>query len=150
MYEVNKKVSDIALTICRLCGLTVTVSSPMVAKADVKPVELYYIDNQSGRYGMVSYTIYIKINSNARHKEVWLHYNQSGSDWTDKQAGYLGTLPDGSEIWKITVEGPYGISYTIKFIGDGQVYWANNNGKNFTEEDVLGTANIKAVRITTL
>lgn len=144
-----KKVSAIALAICMLCGLAVTASSPTVAKADSAPVQLYYLDNQGGRYGMTNYTVYVQINSNARHKEVWLHYCSNGSDWTDKQGGYVTTLQDGSEIWKISVDGAYGILYTIKFVGDGQVYWANNNGKNFTEKDVLGTANIKVGRIST-
>lgn len=144
-----KQVSAIALTICMLFSLVVTTNSSIVAKADSVPVQLYYLDNQGGRYGMSNYTVYVQINSNAAHKEVWAHYCQSGSTWLDKQGGYVTTLPDGSEIWKVTVEGAYGILYTIKFIGDGQVYWANNNGNNFTENDVLGTANIKVGRITT-
>ena len=144
-----KRVSAIALAICVLFGLAVTTNSPTVAKADSVPVQLYYLDNQGGRYGMSNYTVYVQINSNASNKAVWLHYCQGGSDWTDKQGGYVTTLPDGSEIWKVTVEGAYGILYTIKFIGDGQVYWANNNGNNFTEKDILGTANIKVERIST-
>lgn len=144
-----KQVSAIVLTICMLFGVVATTNGSIVAKADSAPVQLYYLDDQGGRYGMSNYTAYVQINSNAAHKEVWLHYCQSGSTWLDKQGGYVTTLPDGSEIWKVTVEGAYGILYTIKFIGDGQVYWANNNGKNFTENDVLGTANIKAGRITT-
>lgn len=144
-----KKVSAIALAICMLCGLAVTAGSPTVAKADSAPVQLYYLDDQGGRYGMSTYTVYVQIDSSARHKEVWLHYCQGGSEWKDKQGGYVTTTPGGSEIWKVTVDGAYGILYTIKFVGDGQVYWANNNGKNFTEKDVLGTANIKVGRITT-
>lgn len=144
-----KRVSAIALTICMLFSLVVSTNSSIVAKADSVPVQLYYLDNQGGRYGMSNYTVYVQINSNAAHKEVWLHYCLNGSDWTDKQGGYVTTLPDGSEIWKVTVEGAYGILYTIKFIGDGQVYWANNNGNNFTGDDILGTANIKVGRIST-
>lgn len=144
-----KKVSAIALAICMLCGLAVTAGSPTVAKADGVPVQLYYLDNQGGRYGMSNYTVYVQINSNAQHKEVWLRYCQSGDNWENKQGGYVTTLPDGSEIWEVTVQGAYGILYAIKFVGDGQVYWANNNGNNFTEEDILGTANIKVGRIST-
>lgn len=144
-----KRVSAIALTICMLFSLVVTTNSSIVAKADSVPVQLYYLDNQGGRYGMSNYTVYVQINSNASNKAVWVHYCQGGSDWMDKQGGYVTTLPDGSEIWKVTVEGAYGILYTIKFIGDGQVYWANNNGNNFTGDDVLGTANIKVGRIST-
>lgn len=145
-----RRISAIVLTICVLFNLVATTNNAIVAKADGKTVELYYLDGYGGRYGMSKYTVYVKVNSNAQHKEVYLHYyNQNGSKWEDKAGSYVTTLPDGSEIWEVTPGNAYGTLYAIKFVGDGQVYWDNNNGNDFTNQNVLGCANIKLRRIRT-
>ena len=148
LMKLLRKISAIVLIISVLFNLAGTTNNAIVAKADGKTVELYYLDSYGGRYGMSKYTVYAKVNSNAQHKEVFLHYyNQNGSKWEDEEGSYVTTLPDGSEIWKVTPAIAYGTLYAIKFVGDGQVYWDNNNGNNFTSKDILGYANIKLRRI---
>lgn len=143
-----RKISAVVVTICILFSLAATTNKAAVVKANGKTVELYYLDGIGGRYGVSKYTVYVKVNSNAQHKEVFLHYyTQNGSRWEDVAGSYVTTLPDGSEIWKVTPLSAYGTLYAIKFVGDGQVYWDNNNGNNYINKDVLGYANIKLRRI---
>lgn len=145
-----RRISAIVLIICVLFNIVATSNNVIVAKADSKIVELYYFDGYGGKYGMSKYTVYVKVNSKAQHKEVFLHYyNPNGSKWEEQEGSYVTTLPDGTEIWKVTPAITYDVLYAIKFVGDGQVYWDNNNGNNFTLKDVLGCANMKLRRINT-
>ena len=150
LMKIFKKVSAVALAICLFFGLVAMTNTSIVAKADTQPVKLYYLDSFGGKYGRSNYTVYIKINHNAQNKAVYLHYyTQNGSQWYDQAGEYVTTISDGSEIWKVTPSSAYGILYAIKYVGDGQTYWDNNNGNNYTNTDVLGdTPAIKLKRIT--
>lgn len=144
-----KKVSAILLVFCLFFGLMGMTNVSMVAKANTQPVELYYLDLLGGRYGVSQYTVYVRVNHNAQNKAVSIHYyNQNGSYWADQAGEYLTTLSDGSEIWTVTPSLPYGVLYAIKYVGDNQTYWDNNNGNNYTDNDVLG--NLPAIKFNRL
>lgn len=134
-----KKVSAVLLSFCLLFGLIGATNTSITAKASTQPVQLYYLDHLGGKYGMSKYNVYVKINHNAANKAVYLHYyTQNGRVWLDEQGQYVTTLSDGSEIWKVTPSSAYGTLYCIKYVGDNQTYWDNNNGNNYDSYDVLG------------
>ncbi len=102
--------------------------------------EIYFV-----KYGYVISHIYIQTKDNASNQQVFVHYNyMDGEDWKDSHATYVTTLSDGSKIWKASITS-FNTEYAIKYIADGQTYWDNNNGNNYTSEKI-GAAPITANR----
>lgn len=131
-------------------GLFGVSGSEITAKASTNPVKMYYFEPTFSKYNITSYSVYIQINDNAQNKAVYLHYKSdygSGITWEDKAASYVTTLSDGSQIWKATVSS-MSIEYAIKYVGDGQTYWDNNNNNNYTSADKIGSIPVKLQRLT--
>ncbi|GAA0077928.1 carbohydrate-binding protein [Clostridium sp. CTA-5] len=119
-----------------------------VTKED-NPVELYYAKFEFIGYYAGSTHGYIRVKNLAYDKKVIVHYAENyGKSWQDKNAEYVKTNPDGSEIWRFNITTKYqGSEFAIKYEVNGKTYWDNNNGKNYsvglTYHDVqLGRNNI--------
>lgn len=107
------------------------------ANAVTNGVSMYYCDQQPLKYGLTSYKIYIKTEGNASDQQVYVHYSDelNSEEIYDMQASYLKTLADGSKIWVANIT-TRSISYVIKYVADGQIFWDNNGGKSFTDETI--------------
>lgn len=147
-----KKLSAVIMAFAMLVGVAGGFGGEITAKASTNPVKMYYCDPIIPEWrGYRQYDVYIQIEAeSAANKEVYVHHGSSYSaEWVDTQASFVTKLDANTEIWKATVSGREnaGTEYAIKYIGDGQTYWDNNNGNNYTINDILGQANVKAERI---
>ncbi|AOR25159.1 carbohydrate-binding protein [Clostridium taeniosporum] len=112
------------------------------------PVQLYYAKYINCGYygGAVEGAICIK--NLAYDKKVIVHYaSGEGNSWKDKEAHYVKTNPDGSEVWsfRIAFKGLF-TAFAIKYEVNGKTYWDNNNSKNYSvnyeyDEVALGKSN---------
>ncbi|MDE6314732.1 MAG: CBM21 domain-containing protein [Lachnospiraceae bacterium] len=149
-YRIFKKLSSIVMVFALLLGLLTVSNNAITAKAADSPVKMYCCDAKTNSDSTMQYTVYIQIAANsAANKSVLVHYRINPYDWTDTYASYFTKLDSQTEIWKATITGSGLTEYAIKYVGDGNVYWDNNNGKNYLFSEPLGTANILALRIGT-
>ncbi len=108
-------------------------------------VSMYSREVYFAKYGFAQSYIYIQTKDNASNQQVYVHYNYiDGQDWQDAQATHFTTLPDGSKIWKASITS-YNTKYAIKYVADGQTFWDNNNGNDYTNE-IIGSAPITVKR----
>lgn len=139
-----KKLSAIIMAFVMLFG---AFGGNITAKASNSPVKMYYCDHVINWRGSIQYIVYIQIDArSAVNKAVYVHYGSNSSGWRDIPATFVDKIDDNTEIWKATISGSG--EYAIKYIGDGQTYWDNNNGNNYTYDDILGAANIIVERLT--
>lgn len=144
-----KKLPAIIMAFAMLFAVLPMLGCGITAKASSTPVKLYSADHTSGRYAYSSHDIYIQVDArSAGSKKVYVHYKTYNSQWLDEEARFLTKLDDNTEIWEATISGHgLGGQYAIRYEGDGNIYWDNNNGNNYTFDDCLGEANIKAMRL---
>lgn len=92
------------------------------------------MEHSMSKYGYDQYDVYIEIAaSSAGTKKVYAHYSTQEGEWLDSATAFFIKLDDNTEIWKVTVSGwGLGGEYAIKYIADGQTYWDNNFGTNYT------------------
>ncbi|OOM73385.1 putative phosphatase regulatory subunit [Clostridium puniceum] len=138
----TKKCYLFTLMIFIFSTLLIMDNSIKVVKAAEKPVELYYTYNNPYYIGDYR-TIYIKTNVNGDNESVAIHGidSENSEEWKDYSGSYVNTLGDGSKIWKVDLS--YvgsSIEYAIKYQVNGETYWDNNNGNNYTNKNILGAA----------
>ncbi len=148
MTKTSKKsrLTAIVLTLAMALGIfgTMGVAS---ASAATDNISLYSSGATFSKYGQTSYEIFVKTRGEASSQNVYVHYNYlSGENWKDAKATYVTKLDDGSNIWKATL-GSYNLQYALKLVSNGQETWDNNNGKNYTAADVIGTAPVASERL---
>lgn len=86
-----------------------------------------------GRCGYLSVTF--KVQNIAYHKRVGVLYRDNGGEWREVEAYYVRPLENGYEEWKIATnfsERGQSIEFVAKYEVEGEVYWDNNNERNFT------------------
>lgn len=135
-----KRITALLLSVLVIATGLAFSSSSIKVKAATNPVEFY--SSYINYYYVSTYlTTYIKVNTLGSNQHVYLHENTIQTGWTDVEGQYVKTLSDGSQIWKVTSSyfGP-NIEYAIKYQVDGQTYWDNNNGNNYTQNNILGSA----------
>ena len=103
---------------------------------------------------MVYADIYVKVSNSDQYytsspsqKQVYVHASISGSTWTDLPCTYVNSFSDGSQIWKVKTTlgmGNY-IQYAVKYVVNGNTVWDNNNNQNYTQNNILGVATVRAV-----
>lgn len=141
-----KKFSAILMVFAMVFGVMGAFGGNITAKASSNPVQMYSMDHYFSKYGISQYNVYIQVDaSSAANKAVYVHHT-SDSDWVDTAATYFTSLDSNTEIWKANISGTNTGEYAIKYVGDGVTYWDNNDGNNYTLNNVLGTANVKAIR----
>ena len=114
------------------------------AKASTVDVSLYSSEIYFCKYGMTSRHVYVKTDGFSSNQEGTVHYHYYNGEWRDAEAEYFTTLSDGSKIWEASITS-YDMQYAIKYVADGNEYWDNNNGQDYTSEN-LGTAPITVNR----
>lgn len=144
-----KRISAVVMVFAMIFGVLGMTGSTLTAKASSNPVKMYCYDNYINWRGYLESNVYIQVDANsAANKAVYVHYNDGTDEWADEAATYVTKIDNNTEIWKAHISG-LGISseYAIKYVGDGQVYWDNNNGNNYNDSNVLGQANVLADRL---
>lgn len=143
-----KKIFAAIMMVTMLCGGMNIFNNQTTAKASTNPVQMYCTDHYFYKYSFYSYTVYIQVDANsASNKAVSVHHS-SQDGWTDTEATFFTKLDDNTEIWKADISGIATSEFTIKYVGDGITYWDNNNGQNYNSSDIIGAANVKALRRT--
>lgn len=142
--SVIKKSLSVVLALSMLMSFFVLFANVKVNAATDR-VSMYSTGIYFSKYGMTTREIYVQTKDNASDQHVYIHYNfMDGQDWEDEEATYVTTLSDGSKIWRAYVRS-YNLKYAIKYVADGQTFWDNNNGQNYTHEEI-GTAPITVRR----
>lgn len=144
-----KTLSAIMLAFAMLLGVCGISGNEITANASENPVKMYFCDDVINWRGYVEYNVYIQVDAgSAANKAVSVHYKVSDDVWADVSAEFVTKLDSNTEIWKAKVSG-YIVDreFAIKYVGDGQTYWDNNNGNNYTNYDILGAANVKVERL---
>lgn len=144
-----RKLSAVIMTFAMLFGILPMLGCGITAKADYNPVKMYSVDTTLSRVGVTTRNIYIQVDAGSgANKAVYVHYEAYNlGEWQDAQASFVTKLDDNTEIWMATISGLESGQFAIKYVGDGQVYWDNNNGNNYSANDILGTAVVSAQRL---
>lgn len=142
--KLRKFFTQIFITFAFVAVLSIfnIISLPIKVKAANVPVQLYYSqripDYNSYNTGHVEG--YISVQNLAFEKKVTVHYTVDGNTWLDAPASYLKTnSSDNYEVWKFTTQSSYPLQpvvFCIKYEVNGQTYWDNNDGKNYTNTDI--------------
>jgi hypothetical protein len=91
---------------------------------------------------------YIKVKNVGYNKNVTVHYtsDNNGPGWYDVEAEYYQTIEDGYEIWKFSTPdfswhrfNSPSITFAIRYEVNGQVYWDNNGGEDYSMYIDLGS-----------
>lgn len=117
------------------------IGLPGKAKAAALPVQLYYSQHVTdSRWGSNHLEGYIAVQNLAFQKNVTVHYTiDNGKTWADVPATYVkqNLSTANEEIWKFatpTVQYGQQTMFCIKYQVNGQTYWDNNNGNNYTND----------------
>ena len=148
MTKTNKttKIAAIVLTLAMLLSVF-CIAGTASASAATDRVRLYSSNITFTKYGAATYDVYVQTRDNAQNQKVTVHYFYMPSlGWCDAPATYVTTLNDGSKIWKATFSS-FACQYAIKYEADGRIIWDNNNGKDYTGSDVVGTAPVAVERL---
>ena len=141
-----KKIFAAIMVVAMICSVMNIFSNKITANASTNPVQMYCTDLSFSKYGICSYQVYIQVDANsAKNKTVYLHHSTSDG-WVDKEATFLTKLDNNTEIWVAGAGGTQSDHFVIKYVGDGITYWDNNNGQDYDLNDVVGAANVKALR----
>ncbi len=88
--------------------------------------------NSSGSAGHLN--VHVKVKNIQYHKNVVIYYSLDGGEWTELPASYKGPLSYGFEEWVIDTDfarSGSAIDFAIKYSVGGQIYWDNNDYKNY-------------------
>lgn len=103
---------------------------------DVSLVRAYA--TTGGKYGMTWYDrdFIVKVKNLAYSKKVSIHHKNADGTWSDYAAAYKSTVNGGFEIWTLHLyssgNNPYGNQFVVKYEVNGNIYFDNNNGQNYT------------------
>ena len=109
-------------------------------------VKLYYNDSAAGYYSSSTNYIYIKVANDIKNPSVYVRYKYSSYDWSNEYATFYKALDDNYSIFKAEVYGFGLIEYSINVHNGEESYINDNNGNYFTNYQVLGDANVVALR----
>lgn len=153
-----KRSLTVVMAAIMFVALSVVSFKATPASAATEAIDLYasdYHDEAGGGVNWVVGNVYIKVSNRGQYyspistKKVYLHgtTSETGS-WTDTEATYVGTLADGSLIYKARTDKnfsstPYA-KFALKYVVNGNTYWDNNYGQDYTHKNALGSAVVKA------
>lgn len=152
-----KRIISLSLTSAVLLTTSLVFGNTVTASASVDPVKMYAADfNYEAGGGVHWYNadIYVKVSNSDQYytsspsqKQVYVHASISGGTWTDLPCTYVNSFSDGSQIWKVKTTLGMGdcIQYAIKYVVNGNTVWDNNNNQNYTQNNILGVATVRAV-----
>ncbi|MFD2564024.1 MULTISPECIES: hypothetical protein [Aquimarina] len=77
----------------------------------------------------------VKVKNLAYQKEVTIHHATYSGDWVDIPLTYEQSIGNDEEIWVGEVTPDYELysdEFVVKYTVNGETYWDNNNGKNYS------------------
>lgn len=83
----------------------------------------------------------IEVKNLAYSKQVELYYKKSDGTWAVQAASYFGPSTAGKELWLVSLPAP-STSFAVKYAVNGQTYWDNNNGSNYSAARYQFDANL--------
>lgn len=141
--KLRKFFTQIFITITFVAVLSIfnIISLPTKVKAATLPVQLYYsqhiIDAKGGSSHLEGY---VAVQNLAFQKKVTINYTTDGKTWSNVPASYLKTNPtDNYDVWKFITPSAYPgepTTFCIKYEVNGQTYWDNNGGKNYSNTNL--------------
>lgn len=130
------------------------------AFASDQPVQLISANLYIYKYGYVGFSGNIEVSNLSPEKNVTIHYTPGDGRWYDTDASYEGPTDSTHEQWKFLVStnsmnnthpeliNAQTIQFAIKYEVNGQTYWDNNNGQNYSvsrytdSSTILGKPNV--------
>ena len=129
----------LSFTIVLVLLVSLFTFAPTANAASDNPVKLIYAKPEITDYNKLSATGYVEVENIAYEKNVTIHYSYDGITWQDTSAEYYKPTWGNYEAWKFqTPAVTLGyrehatITFAIKYEVNGQTYWDNNNGKNYS------------------
>lgn len=140
------KIASIVLAVIMLLS-TFCIMGTASASAVTDKVSLYSSSVYFAKYGFANYEVFVQTKDNGNNQKVYIHYNYlDNTEWKDTEAKYYKTLSDGSKIWKASFCS-YNCRYAIKLVSNGREYWDNNGGKDYTGDNIIGSAPVASERL---
>ncbi|SEQ24445.1 Carbohydrate/starch-binding module (family 21) [Lachnospiraceae bacterium RM5] len=143
----SKKIVAMMLAVVMIFSAICFKSTISASASETSGVSFYSMGKISTRQGITTYEVFVQTNGNAKDQEVTVHYfYMPGLGWCDAKAAYVATLGDGSKIWRAVITS-YDCQFAIKYEADGEVFWDNNNGNDYTAASVIGAAPVTSERL---
>ena len=144
------RIASIVLTLVMILSIFCVAGTVSAGAAPISAnhrVSVYCASPYFSKYGFTSYEVYIQTRDDCKNQKVYVHYNyMDGQQWRDQEAELYTILNDGSKIWKANFTS-YNTKYCIKYVANGVTYWDNNNGKDYTYGNVIGSADIVSEKL---
>lgn len=134
-----KTKSLFVLTLVLTMIISIFAMAPSAGAVSSKPVELIYAKPTKYEVYMGAQG-YIDVENIAYEKNITIHYSYDGISWEDIAAEYYAPSSGNREIWKFQIPNTYSIgmrfnatiTFAIKYEVNGETYWDNNNGSNYS------------------
>lgn len=141
----KKRVLSLVTVLALIIGVFSMI--PSVSAVSDRPVKLIYAKAEN-TYPGIGATGYIEVENIDYNKNVTVHYSFNGTDWYDCAAEYYKPTWGNYEAWKFETPGiSYGyrgsvtVQFAIKYEINGETYWDNNNGQNYSVAAGYDTTN---------
>lgn len=132
----QKRFFALTLVLALLIGIFSII--PSVSAVSDRPVKLIYA-KPTQSLPAVGAIGYVEVENIAYDKKVTIHYSFDGVEWADCEAEYYKPTWGNYEAWKFetptklpSYRGSITVQFAIKYEVNGQTYWDNNNGKNYS------------------
>lgn len=127
-----------ALTLVFSLLIGIFFMAPSASAVSNRPVKLIYA--KPPKNGLAVGAIgYVEVENIAYEKNVTIHYSFDGVKWEDCKAEYYKPTWGNYEAWKFetptkvpSYRGSITVEFAIKYEVNGQTYWDNNNGQNYS------------------
>ncbi len=138
----QKKMLAFSLVLALLASLFVVApASAVTQQVSLLYAKPYYEGMAVGAEG------YVEVENLSPNKVVTIHYSADGVTWKDTQAEYFKATQGNYEAWKfrtdsfsVGMRGSATVQFAIKYEVNGNTYWDNNNGANYTVKAGYGVS----------
>jgi hypothetical protein len=120
----------LVLSFAVVLGLIIT-SVPSNTKAATNTVKLVHAHTYAASY-YIFLSGTIEVDNLAYNKQVSVVYSSDGLNWYEKAASYLKATSGNREAWTFNFAVGSNTAFAIKYVVNGQTYWDNNNGNNYS------------------
>ena len=150
-FNYKKIFFPVIMSLLLILGFT---ASPITANADTlindqNKVQLYFDDIANVYHGATSNKIYLKVAKDIPNKNVFVEYKTASTEegkWQIASANYYKNLDANYSIYAANASGFGDVIFRIKVISGSTTYVDDNNGQNYNNSIILGSANICALR----
>lgn len=135
------------------------ISFAGTAAASASGHEVRLIDSRifTYKYGYVEFSGSVEVENLGYAKQVSVHYSTDNVNWYDTSASYVGPTDGAHEKWNfqistsaMTTDHPElknltSIQFAIKYEVNGNTYWDNNGGANYTNSPYFGNGTTSVI-----